>query len=394
MLQTIATSGTHTFGVLLGLWLVYVVIISTIQTLVLPRGIYNALSAWLHTGIYEIFLVRVRFARQLTYEKRDDIMALYGPTTLVMLPFVWLALVLAGYSFIYWGVGYGSLWDCVLLSGSSLLTLGSIPFPVNSPMIVALIFVQAMTGMILVALLIAYLPTIYAAFSERERAVTQLDTSAGSPPSPVMMLARLHRIGDFEDNLNRAWIEWRDWFTAINESQTSLSILNFFRSPKPDRSWVTAAGVVLDTAALTLSVVDIPRDAKAMLTIRAGYVALQDIASFFGIPYNATPTADDPISISRQEFDAVCAELEASGVPLKSNRDIAWRDFKGWRVNYDIPLIQLAALTSAPYAMWVSDRSVPGMTPANEMIRLKHLFLRLVTRPTGLAMRPKTDDAA
>jgi len=34
------------------------------------------------------------------------------------------------------------------------------------------------------------------------------------------------------------------------------------------------------------------------------------------------------------------------------------------------------------------------MTPANEMIRLKHLFLRLVTRPTGLAMRPKTDDAA
>jgi hypothetical protein len=53
-------------------------------------------------------------------------------------------------------------------------------------------------------------------------------------------------------------------------------------------------------------------------------------------------------------------QLAAQGMPLKVNRDQAWRDFSGWRVNYDSVLVQIARLTDAPYAMWISDRSIPG----------------------------------
>ena len=49
--------------------------------------------------------------------------------------------------------------------------------------------------------------------------------------------------------------------------------------------------------------------------------------------------------------------LAAAGVALRPDRDQAWRDFKGWRVNYDTVLITLAGLVMAPYAPWVSDRS-------------------------------------
>ena len=64
----------------------------------------------------------------------------------------------------------------------------------------------------------------------------------------------------------------------------------------------------------------------------------------------------DPISISRDEFDQAWRQLETAGVPLVQDREKAWRDFVGWRVNYDLVLLELAALVIAPYAPWSSDR--------------------------------------
>ena len=45
-------------------------------------------------------------------------------------------------------------------------------------------------------------------------------------------------------------------------------------------------------------------------------------------------------------------------MPLKADLEQAWRDFAGWRVNYDRVLLSLAELTMAPYAPWSSDRSM------------------------------------
>ena len=42
------------------------------------------------------------------------------------------------------------------------------------------------------------------------------------------------------------------------------------------------------------------------------------------------------------------------------DRDQAWRDFAGWRVNYDTVVTILAGFVLAPYAPWISDRSPAG----------------------------------
>ena len=73
--------------------------------------------------------------------------------------------------------------------------------------------------------------------------------------------------------------------------------------------------------------------------------------------YNPNPSATDPISIRRDEFDSVLSELARKGVPIKPDLEQGWRDFSGWRVNYDAVLIALAALTMAPPAQWSSDRA-------------------------------------
>ena len=52
--------------------------------------------------------------------------------------------------------------------------------------------------------------------------------------------------------------------------------------------------------------------------------------------------------------------LTAGSVTLRETvqhvRDQAWRDYAGWRVNYDQVLLALAELTMASEAPWVSER--------------------------------------
>jgi len=82
------------------------------------------------------------------------------------------------------------------------------------------------------------------------------------------------------------------------------------------------------------------------------------VAELFRLPYDDDPASTDPIVVARSEFDEVWDRMATAGVPLKSDRDQAWIDFAGWRVNYDEPLVRLATLTEAPLAPWSSDRGL------------------------------------
>lgn len=337
---------------ILGLVITLVAFRSVIRTLVLPRSARDPLTGIVFRSIRRIFDFRLHWSK--SYAVKDRVMAYYAPISLLFLPIVWLSVVLIGFSFMFWGSGIEDLGEAFKVSGSSLLTLGFSRGDTLFQTILA--FVEAALGLILVALLIAFLPTMYNAFEQRETAVTLLEVRAGNPPSAVEMLLRYQRNQGL-DSLHESWRAWEVWFAEIEESHTSLAALVFFRSPQPHHSWVTASGTVLDAAALTLSSIDIPWDAQAALCIRAGYLALRRIADFFRVEYNEFPIYPaDPISITREEFDAVYDRLSAAGMPVKADRDQAWHDFAGWRVNYDTALLSLSRLTMAPEAPWTSDR--------------------------------------
>jgi hypothetical protein len=93
-------------------------------------------------------------------------------------------------------------------------------------------------------------------------------------------------------------------------------------------------------------------DVQADLMIRAGYLALRRIASFFRFRFDEHPQPTDPTSVDRARFDMALDVLAAAGVPLVDDRDQAWRDFNGWRVNYDAVLRALERLTMAPTPWW------------------------------------------
>lgn len=336
-----------------GLCTVILTLFSALSTFILPRAARSRLNRIVFGALRRIFKFLLCFAK--TYEQRDAIMAYYAPIGLMLLLPTWYFLIALGFTCIYWGLGGGSWFDVFQLSGSSIFTLGFATH--NTFLLDTFEFIEAMLGLILVGLLIAYLPTMYAAFSRREQAVNMLEVRAGSPPSAVEMLLRFNRIHGMS-RLVEYWKTWEVWFSDIEESHTTLPALVFFRSPRANHSWVTAAGTVLDAASISLSAVDVPFEASAALCIRSGYLALRDIANYFDIlnPQNPQyPT--DPISVERDEFDSVLDQLAGAGIPIKADRDQAWKDFAGWRVNYDRSLLALCRLVMAPYAVWSSDRA-------------------------------------
>jgi hypothetical protein len=340
----------------MGCALVYLTLHSAVLTFLLPRSGRSAITRYTYTYLRRLFNLRLK--RMTTYAERDRLMAVYAPVSLMVLLAVWLLFILLGYTAMYWAIGvqqpgHHPLIAAFKTSGSSLLTLGVAPLDTLPAMLLG--FSEAAFGLILVALLIAYVPTIYAAFSKRETAVNLLEVRAGSPPSALELIMRYRRLQRIEE-LPEVWRSWEVWFAELAESHTSLAMLTFFRSPRPEHCWVTAAGAVLDGAALTLAAVDTPSNVHAHLCLRAGYVSLRQIADFFAILYNPTPQPDDPISITREEFDQACAQLAAAGVPLKPDHEKAWRDFVGWRVNYDTVLLTLAHLVIAPEAPWSGER--------------------------------------
>lgn len=338
---------------LLGLGLVLATFFSALSTFVLPRAARSKLNRIVFGLTRRWFELPLHFMR--TFEQREALMAYYAPVGLMLLIPTWYVLIALGYAGMYWALGVSDWFFGLRLSGSSLLTLGIVSSDVF--IVDLLMFSEATLGLVLVALLMAYLPTMYAAFSRREQAVNLLEVRAGNPPSAVEMLQRFNRIHGLE-RLNDYWTGWEAWFADVEETHTVLPALVFFRSPRPQNSWIVAAGTVLDAAALTLSAVEIPSSASAQLSIRAGFIALRRIADYFDIAYPANPHyPENPISLTREEFETALGRLAEIGVPLKPDHEQAWRDFAGWRVNYDTVLLALCALTMAPPAPWTSDRA-------------------------------------
>jgi hypothetical protein len=339
----------------LGAAIVLLTIRSVVRTFLVPRALQAWVARAVFVGVRRIF--RLFAPNDAPYERRDRIMAFFAPVSLLALLISWVLFILVGYTLMFFALGGYSWTEAFTVAGSALFTLGFAPRG-GAPE-VALDFTAAGVGLTVLALFVAYLPSLYAGFQRRERGVSKLEVRAGQPPTGVYLIELAWNVGRLE-NLRELWAEWEDWFVDIDESHSAFPALTFFRSTHTDQSWVVAAGAILDGAALFASTIDVPRQPEPEFMIRSGYLCLRHLADFFQIRVDHDPKPGDPISISREEYDVAYERLDRAGVPVRPDRDQAWRDFAGWRVNYDRALIGLSKLCMAPPAPWSSDRYHDG----------------------------------
>ncbi|MFZ4668750.1 MAG: hypothetical protein ACOYML_05585 [Microthrixaceae bacterium] len=337
---------------LLGATLIVSVLLSAVRTVVVPRGQRPALTGFVFLSVRRALDVPLRRASPAS---RERILSQYAPVSLVLLAATWAVLVVIGFTPIFWAIGDLSWLDALQVSGSSLTTLGFVSAEPSPARLVEVL--EALIGLGLVGLMISFLPTIYAAFSRREILVAQMASRAGEPPSVATFIIRQQAIRGLDD-LHDTWAEIERWFAEVEETHTSYPSLAYFRSGE-HRSWLTTGGTLLDSSAMVLAAVDQEAQPAAALALRAGFLCLRELGEQFMIPYDPDPAPDDPISVTRAEFDECIDRIVAAGVAIRADRDQIWRDWAGWRVNYDAVLLGLCALVEPPEAPWSSDRVEP-----------------------------------
>jgi hypothetical protein len=265
----------------------------------------------------------------------------------------WLASLYIGYALVLWPLKQGGFPLALEESGSSIFTLGFVRPAGPAPS--AVVFLAAASGLALVAMLIAYLPVLYAAFNRREIQVTTLEALAGAPAWGPELLARQALIGDVA-YLPKVYERWTEWAADISESHTSYRTLIYFRSPDPQASWWLSLLAVLDAAALHLAFNPSSAPPEARPLLRVGYITMRKLARGAGIPVNEDPRPNDPLVLTRQEFDDAVEHMRDAGWQFERSADDAWPHFHGWRVNYEAAAYGLACFLDLPPALWSGDR--------------------------------------
>jgi hypothetical protein len=338
-------------GFVLGLVIVGATFSSVVATIVLPKGGRSLISYTVWRGIRRLFLAAA--GRMRRYESKDRLLGLLGPVSLLALLGAWLLLLLLGYALVFLPLTGDSFTTALRLAGSSLFTLGLAASPRQGATVVT--FVAAATGLVVVALQVGYLPTIYGAYNRRETLVNMLESRAGEPAWGVELLAREQLIGGL-DSLGPFFNDWERWAADLTESHANYPWLLWFRSPYPLRSWVVSLLAVLDAAALYLALVPSQAPSAARHCLRTGFLGLRALAGLYRVDLPADPRPDEPLALTYEEFQDGLDRLEAVGFPMERSRDEAWRHFRGWRVNYETAAYLLADQLVAVPAPWSGER--------------------------------------
>jgi hypothetical protein len=340
-------------GLLIGIVLVVLTWTIIVFTVVVPRALRGPgrLSVSVNRVTRWIFFRVSRLAR--TYEGKDAVLAPIGAVALLAQLVVWLFLIGAACVIMLEPYTH-DLGAAASQAGAALFTLGAArsAFATND----TIATFAAASGFIVIALQIAYLPALYAAFNRREALITMLASRAGEPSWGPEILIR-HQLVGIVDSLPEFYDRWEQWAAELSESHTTYPVLLLFRSPDPWSSWVVALLSVLDAAAMHLALNPTTAPSQARLSLRMGYTALQRISDGLGWEFDRDPLPDSPIQLTKEEFAAAVALLHDVGFTTERDADEAWPHFRGWRVNYESLAYRWADRVLAPPAPWSGTRT-------------------------------------
>jgi hypothetical protein len=344
------------FVFVLGLFVVLATAANVLTTMVLPRRPAGLrVSLRVNRSVRLVFVGLARLAR--SYEAKDAVLAPAAPAALVAQLIFWAAGFVVGFGLMLVPTTH-DLPDALLQALGSLFTVGAVHpgGPENVPTDVA----AGALWVVVVALQIAYLPALYAAFSQREGLVARLESRAGVPAWGPELLAR-HQLVGIIDTLPELYSAWEEWAANVAESHTTYPVLLLFRSPEPWYSWLLALLAVLDGAAMHLALSPTTASSNARLCLRMGFTALDRIGTMLGWHLDPDPLPEAPIDLSYNEFESAVRMLEEVGFPTERTAEEAWPDFHGWRVNYEMVAYRLADRLVAPPAPWSGTRRHVGL---------------------------------
>jgi hypothetical protein len=250
---------------------------------------------------------------------RERMLAVFGPLLLIELLFVWALLQITGFGLIWWGLGeiptIGGLGDAWYYSGVIYFTVGFGEIVPTELIPRAGAILQAFFGVITVALVIGYLPSLYAAYSDRERSLMTLDAGGTDRITPTALIMAWAPDAD-PKKIDAQFERWEQWAAGILETHSTVPLLALFRSHDQRQNWVTALGLLCD-AALHAQIIMGSTDGHAYWFLRRAEAIFREMTHGVDLSAYRTDPGDGSEASSSPLFRNLYTELAAHGFRLR-----------------------------------------------------------------------------
>ena len=240
--------------------------------------------------------------------------------------------------------GLDSYQDALYFAGVGFFTVGFGDLVPTGGLARMLLLLEAFMGLVTMALVIGYLPTLYGAYSRRELQLLALDDLSDEAITPIGFLEACHAAGGAQA-MAAAFGEWERWCDEVFDSHTAYPMLTMFRSRQPGQHWLTGLAVVLEAATVALASIE---GARSWPAARLWRRATRLLHGFQGLPVargRAAELADRPGDEAR--FRAIYQRLERLALPLHPFEQ-AWSDLRRLRAAYRPELIAATELLLVP----------------------------------------------
>lgn len=340
-------------GFALGLVVVMGTTIGVLKSLIVPRRAWALLPGAVTFVVTRAFLAVVRRLR--SYDLADRVLGFVGPAILVAVLGATLAAYVLGFALLLGPVEGVSFPAALREAGSSVTTLGFASTVRPGPTVVDVI--AGATGLILVALTIGYLPTLYTIVRLRETLVKDLEGRAGSPVWGPEVLAR-HQLATATECLAGFYDDWRAWSAEVADTHTKYPVLALFRLPRAPNHWVLSLLATLDAAALDQALRPVGSPAEGRLFLQMGRRCIRDLAAATRIRIDDVTVPERDIALTFAEFETAVHRLAEVGFPLELDAARAWPVFSDLRAQYESIAYRLADRVVAPPGRWSGPRTL------------------------------------
>ena len=246
-------------------------------------------------------------------------------------------------------------------SGTTFFTLGLGDVKPLAPSARLSAVVEAGIGFGFLALVISYLPVVYAAFSRREVAISRLDVRAGAPPSAGELLrqrgGRIH-----PPDLDLLLRDFEIWSAEVLEAHLSYPVLCLYRSQHRDQSWLATLTTVLDTCALLIVGIEDINCNQASATFAMARRAAVDQAHLFLLSHGKP--LEEPASraerLPREEFARLCGMLHHAGAKFAASDEGVEEKLARLRATYEPAVQSLSDYLMMPLPPWMPSKEMQG----------------------------------
>lgn len=330
---------------------------------------------------YQLYLRSWRLVRAVAARIRNErvqhaLLSAYAPTSVLLLLVGWLLHQVVGFGLIWWSTGgisgLDSLWDAMYFSGVVYFTVGfgEIVPAEAVPRLGALI--EALVGVITIALVIGYLPSLYSAYAERERKLLTLDDGTEGRITPTHLV--ISRTPDRDPRQLDGWFEsWEDWIAGVMETHSTYPMLMFLRSKHPGQSWITALGLMCD-AAIHMEIIRDGNGRAPYWMLRRAIRLLDQLTVTADLSEHRAAADELYAAAQRGETDEALLfadlyrQLEEHGfelLPFEEAQQVA----QELRIHFDARLEWLIDTFMAPRGFWghaIGHRYSPGVSMREE----------------------------